>query len=107
MTRADASRIAKQLYAEHAEAAESLIVQAADTRPTEARERAARALRCLDPDEPFSSSPVSEFARGIATLVCGAVHAADYGERVRLAGLLDAILVEADSLRRRSRELAA
>lgn len=107
MNYSDAHAIAAYLYPGHLEAAAALIVQATSPEPSEDRERAAAALRCLAPDDAFYSGPVRVFAEAIADHVCGAIYSAEYEDRQRLASLVDAILIETDALRRRNREHVA
>jgi hypothetical protein len=95
MTPAKARELAQDLYQAHAEAAAVLIVQATDPEPSEARQRAVRALLALDPWEPFVPEPAHALATAIGCLVIGLLYRSERSERARIAGLLDAVVREA------------
>jgi hypothetical protein len=97
MTPEQAAALARSLYPSHAEAAAALILAATEKEPSEIRERAAKALRVLDPDEPLGSlydGPAWTAALSIATLLVGSVSGVR-PDRQRVAGLLRALCGEA------------
>jgi hypothetical protein len=106
MTSAKVRELAQGLYQAHAEAAAALIVQATDPKPSEARQRAVRALLALDPEEPFIPEPAYGLASAVGYLVLGLLYRTDRTERLRIAGLLDAVLREAAQIRQRLSEAA-